>query len=79
MSHARNPEKYINFSSKDWRVLREYLQSQRESIVDRLCGEITNDEANRLRGELRQVKAILSLEEQAAFDLVSAASYQQGA
>ncbi len=78
MSHTTSPENYINFSGKDWRVLREHLQFQMETLVDRLCGDCTNDEANSLRGELRRIKAILNLEDMAVFNLTSTATYPTG-
>ncbi len=76
MSHNTTPEKYINFNGNDWLVLKTYLRYQQESIIGQLVGpDVTNDEANRLRGEIGRIRTILNLEALAAFENTSAANY----
>lgn len=75
MSQFTNPEQYINFNGNDWLVLKAYLKHQLENCIGKLVGDVDNDEANRLRGEIGRIRTILNLEALAAFENTSAANY----
>lgn len=57
-----NPEESINFEGRDWSILREWLRYEIDSATYMLCGNITHDESNKLRGKILFAKTILDLE-----------------
>lgn len=61
-----NPERFINFYGQDWIVIKTWLQYQEETCIGRLIGDASPDEANKLRGQLQIIRALLNLEAQAA-------------
>lgn len=60
-----NPQDHINFYGKDWSILRAYLKYKQDIIMDSLCRDLSQEETNVLRGNLRGIRDILSLEQAA--------------
>jgi hypothetical protein len=57
------PEEDINFAGKDWHLLKAHLHEKLEWLTSMLCGDITHDESNKIRGQILLAKTIIALEQ----------------
>ena len=56
------PEEDINFAGKDWHLLKAHLHDKLEWLTAMLCGDISHDESNKIRGQILLAKTIIALE-----------------
>lgn len=61
-STSLRPEEDINFAGKDWHLLKAHLHDKLEWLTAMLCGDITHDESNKIRGQILLAKTIIALE-----------------
>ncbi len=52
----------ISFTSRDWVALKEYLNQELKNAVDRLCGDVSTTDADKLRGKIAFIKQVLNEE-----------------
>lgn len=60
-----DPEKSINFGSHEWRIIRAWIEQQRETKIRMLVGTDTHDKSQELRGAIKFIETMLSLEKTA--------------
>lgn len=61
-STSLRPEEDINFAGKDWHLLKAHLHDKLEWLTAMLCGDISHDESNKIRGQILLAKTIIALE-----------------
>lgn len=49
----------INFNSRDWGLMKQYLEDQLDTAMDVMCQNIDQDETNRLRGRILFINMML--------------------
>ena len=60
---SQRPEEDINFAGKDWHLLKAHLHDKLEWLTSMLCGDISHDESNKIRGQILLAKTIIALEQ----------------
>lgn len=55
----------INYASKDWFHVKQIMLRRIDDCVSKLCGDIDDREANKLRGCILAYRATIGLEEDA--------------
>jgi hypothetical protein len=58
-------EEQVNFHGTDWIAIRAYLMEQDDNKVALLLGAKTHDETNELRGAVKFIRHLLSIEKTA--------------
>lgn len=61
-STSLRPEEDINFAGKDWHLIKAHLHDKLEWLTAMLCGDISHDESNKIRGQILLAKTIIALE-----------------
>lgn len=63
-----DPEKAINFDTYEWKVIRMWLEHQKELKIRLLIGADTHDKSQELRGAVKVIDQMLLLEDRARKD-----------
>lgn len=64
-STSLRPEEDINFAGKDWYLIKGLLHEKLDMLTSMLCGDISHDESNKIRGQILFAKTLLGLEQSA--------------
>ena len=61
--YETQPEQYLNFNTAEWNIIKTYLKGRQEALLSALCSTLSHDETNVKRGQLMQIRDLLSLEQ----------------
>lgn len=56
---SNNSFDQINFHSRDWALMRDYLEQEAKTAMEIMCQDLSIDEVNRLRGRILFIKMML--------------------